>query len=87
MEGSEKMNEKQLGKIISNNIKVRLRGKNISKAEFSRIIGCTRQRVDSVLGGLENGSMTLKTMCKLANGLGIRPEQLFERLEKEIKKK
>ena len=79
--------EKEAGKIMAENIKLRLQEKNISKAEFARVTGRTRQRISKVLEGLENGSITLKTMCELANGLDIKPEQLFEKLEIEIKLK
>jgi transcriptional regulator with XRE-family HTH domain len=79
--------EKEAGKIMAENIKLRLQEKNISKAEFARIIGSTRQIVNKTLESLENGSGTLKTICKLANGLDIEPKQLLEVLEIEIKLK
>ena len=79
--------EKEVGKIMAENIKLRLQEKNISKAEFARVTGRTRQRINKIFEGLENGSITLKTMCELANGLDIKPEQLFEKLEIEIKLK
>ena len=72
---------------MSNNIKVRLQEKSISQAEFSRIVGTTRQRINKILENLESGSITLKTMCEIANGLDIEPEQLFKKLEIEIKLK
>ena len=79
--------EKEAGKIMAENIKLRLQEKNISKAEFARVTGRTRQGINKILEGLENGSITLKTMCELANGLDIKPEQLFKKLEIEIKLK
>lgn len=79
--------EKEAGKTMAKNIKLRLQEKNISKAEFARVTGRTRQRINKILESLENGSITLKTMCEFANGLDIKPEQLFEKLEIEIKLK
>ena len=79
--------EKEAGKIMAENIELRLREKNISKAEFARVTGRTRQGISKMLEGLENGSIKLKTMCELANALDIKPEQLFEKLEIEIKLK
>ena len=79
--------EKEVGKIMAENIRLRLQEKNISKAEFARVTGLSRQRINGILESLENGSTTLKTMCELANGLDIKPDQLFKKLEIEIKLK
>ena len=79
--------EKEVGKIMAENIRLRLQEKNISKAEFARVTGLSRQRISGILENLENGSTTLKTMCELANGLDIKPDQLFKKLEIEIKLK
>jgi transcriptional regulator with XRE-family HTH domain len=81
------MTEIELGKIMSKNIEKRLIMRGISKSELARIMGSTKQMAWKKLKNIKTGSITLKSICKIANALEVEPVELLEEMKLELKRK
>ena len=75
------MLEKELGKIIAQNIRYILSEKRTNLAELAKKLGYNRSAASDFLENLEKRSGTIKTICKYANALEVSPFVLFQELE------
>ena len=76
-----KRSEKKLGKRIATNIRLILRSKNMTQADYAKTFECSKQAITDYLKLLENGGGTIKTICKYADALEVDPSVLFKELE------
>ena len=75
------MLEIKLGKKIAQNIRVILAKKKMSLADLAKKMGRSRSAPSDFLENLEQGSATIKTICKYADVLEVDPSILFQELE------
>ena len=75
------MLEKNFGKMIAQNIRLMLSEKRMNFADLARKMGRTRSATSDSLKKLEQGSATIKTICKYADALEVDPSILFQKLE------
>ena len=75
------ISEIELGKNISENIRIIITRKKVTIPEIAEKIGVNRRAANKFLERLEEGKASLKTICKYANALEVDPSLLFKELE------
>ena len=77
----KKRSDIKVGKRIATNIRLILRSKNMTQADYAKTFECSKQAITDYLKLLENGGGTIKTICKYADALEVDPSVLFKELE------
>lgn len=70
------MEDKELFSRIAHNIKIERAIKSITQAELAELVGVHEKYIGVIEAGKQN--ITLKTLNKIANSLGINIIKLFE---------
>ena len=71
------MTKEDLGERIAKNIRLIMLDKGLTQVEVANNMGQTRAAVNSLISSMKQGRVTLKTICKYANALGVSPDDLF----------
>lgn len=71
------MNDTELFQRIAHNIKIERAIKSITQAELAELVGVHEKYISIIEAGKQN--ITLKTLNKIANFLGIEVTKLFEK--------
>lgn len=76
------MEDKYIKTQFGHTIKELRLSKNISQEKFAEIVGLHRTYISEVERGARN--VSLINIIRIAEGLEIKPSELFRRMEKEI---
>ena len=68
----KKRSDIKVGKRVATNIRLILKSKNMTQADFAKTFECSKQAITDYLRLLGNGGGTIKTICKYSIHLSIR---------------